>query len=76
LPELRIDLEIVERINLVKDHCRVGIFRPIQEACIAALTRGRTPRASSVTERPPGLLRRSGALVGGALACELGLSRE
>jgi L-glutamine---4-(methylsulfanyl)-2-oxobutanoate aminotransferase len=30
--------EIVERINLLNDHCRVGIFRPIQAACIAALT--------------------------------------
>jgi aminotransferase len=30
--------EIVERINLLNDHCRVGIFRPILEACIAALT--------------------------------------
>jgi aminotransferase len=30
--------EIVERINLLNGHCRVGIFRPIQEACIAALT--------------------------------------
>ncbi len=30
--------EIVERINLLNDHCRVGIFRPIEEACIAALT--------------------------------------
>jgi aminotransferase len=30
--------EVVERINLLNDHCRVGIFRPIQEACIAALT--------------------------------------
>jgi aminotransferase len=30
--------EIVERMNLLNDHCRVGIFRPIQEACIAALT--------------------------------------
>jgi L-glutamine---4-(methylsulfanyl)-2-oxobutanoate aminotransferase len=30
--------EIVERVNLLNDHCRVGIFRPIQEACIAALT--------------------------------------
>jgi aminotransferase len=30
--------EIVERINLLNDHCRVGIFRPIQDACIAALT--------------------------------------
>jgi L-glutamine---4-(methylsulfanyl)-2-oxobutanoate aminotransferase len=30
--------EIVERINLLNDHSRVGIFRPIQEAGIAALT--------------------------------------
>jgi L-glutamine---4-(methylsulfanyl)-2-oxobutanoate aminotransferase len=30
--------EIVERMNLLNDHCRVGIFRPVQEACIAALT--------------------------------------
>src|SRR4051812_24714344 len=30
--------EIVERINLLNDHCRVGIFRPVQEAAIAALT--------------------------------------
>jgi aminotransferase len=30
--------EIVERVNLLNDHCRVGIFRPVQEACIAALT--------------------------------------
>jgi aminotransferase len=30
--------EIVERMNLLNDHCRVGIFWPIQEACIAALT--------------------------------------
>jgi aminotransferase len=30
--------EIVERINLLNDHCRVGVFRPIQEAGIAALT--------------------------------------
>jgi aminotransferase len=30
--------EIVERINILNDHCRVGIFRPIQEAGIAALT--------------------------------------
>jgi L-glutamine---4-(methylsulfanyl)-2-oxobutanoate aminotransferase len=29
--------EIVERINLLSDHARVGIFRPIQEAGIAAL---------------------------------------
>src|SRR5437667_321577 len=30
--------ELVERINLLSDHARVGIFRPIQEAGIAALT--------------------------------------
>jgi aminotransferase len=30
--------EIVERINLLNDHARVGIYRPLQEAAIAALT--------------------------------------
>jgi L-glutamine---4-(methylsulfanyl)-2-oxobutanoate aminotransferase len=30
--------EIVERINLLNDHCRGGIFRPVQEAAIAALS--------------------------------------
>jgi aminotransferase len=30
--------EIVERINLLNDHARVGIFVPLQEAAIAALT--------------------------------------
>jgi aminotransferase len=39
--------EIVERINLLNDHCRVGVFRPVQEAAIAALT---GPQ-DSVTER-------------------------
>jgi L-glutamine---4-(methylsulfanyl)-2-oxobutanoate aminotransferase len=29
--------ELVERINLLNDHCRVGIFTPLQEAAIAAL---------------------------------------
>ncbi len=29
--------EIVERINLLNDHARVGIFAPLQEATIAAL---------------------------------------
>jgi aminotransferase len=29
--------EIVERINLLSDHTRVGIFAPLQEAAIAAL---------------------------------------
>jgi L-glutamine---4-(methylsulfanyl)-2-oxobutanoate aminotransferase len=30
--------EIVERVNLMADHARVGVFRPVQEAGIAALT--------------------------------------
>jgi L-glutamine---4-(methylsulfanyl)-2-oxobutanoate aminotransferase len=30
--------EIVERMNLLNDHCRVGIFRPVQEAAMAALS--------------------------------------
>ena len=30
--------EIVERLNLLQDHARAGVFRPIQEAGIAALT--------------------------------------
>jgi aminotransferase len=30
--------EVVGRINLLNDHCRVGVFRPVQEAAIAALT--------------------------------------
>src|SRR5437764_12610641 len=46
--------EIVERINLLNDHCRVGIFRPIQEACIAALTGSQ----DSVAERPDTYQRR------------------
>ena len=29
--------ELVERVNLLGDHTRVGIFRPLQEAAIAAL---------------------------------------
>ena len=29
--------EVVERINLLGDHSRVGIFRPLQEAAVAAL---------------------------------------
>jgi L-glutamine---4-(methylsulfanyl)-2-oxobutanoate aminotransferase len=39
--------EIVERVNLLQDHARAGIFLPIQEAGIAALT---GPQ-DSVTER-------------------------
>jgi aminotransferase len=30
--------EVVERINLLNDHSRVGIFAPLQAAAIAALT--------------------------------------
>jgi aminotransferase len=30
--------EIVERVNVMNDHTRVGIFSPVAEACIAALT--------------------------------------
>jgi aminotransferase len=30
--------EIVERVNVLQDHARAGVFRPIQEAGIAALT--------------------------------------
>jgi aminotransferase len=32
------DAEIVERINLLNDHARAGIFLPMQRAAIAALT--------------------------------------
>jgi aminotransferase len=39
--------EIVERLDLLQDHVRVGIFAPVQEAGIAALT---GPQ-DSVTER-------------------------
>ena len=30
--------EIVERVNLLQDHVRAGVFRPVQEAAVAALT--------------------------------------
>ena len=30
--------ELVERVNLYQDHVRAGVFRPIQEAAVAALT--------------------------------------
>src|SRR2546429_3658575 len=60
--------EIVERINLLNDHCRVGIFRPIQEACIAALT---GPH-DSVAERRDTYQRRRDRVqeVLGPLTCE------
>jgi L-glutamine---4-(methylsulfanyl)-2-oxobutanoate aminotransferase len=60
--------EIVERVNLLNDHCRVGIFRPIQEACIAALT---GPQ-DSVAERRDTYQRRRDRVreVLGPLSCE------
>ena len=60
--------EIVERVNLLNDHCRVGIFRPIQEACIAALT---GPQ-DSVAERRDTYQRRRDrvAEVLGPITCE------
>jgi L-glutamine---4-(methylsulfanyl)-2-oxobutanoate aminotransferase len=30
--------ELVERVNLLQDHVRAGVFRPVQEAGVAALT--------------------------------------
>src|SRR5437868_11635565 len=60
--------EIVERINLLNDHCRVGIFRPIQEACIAALT---GPQ-DSVAERRDTYQRRRDIVIDalGPVTCE------
>jgi L-glutamine---4-(methylsulfanyl)-2-oxobutanoate aminotransferase len=64
--------EIVERINLLNDHCRVGILRPIQEACIAALT---GPQ-DSVAERRDTYQRRRDRVIEvleprlGPIACE------
>ena len=60
--------EIVERINLLNDHCRVGIFRPIQEACIAALT---GPQDSVAERRDTYQRRRDRVLeVFGPMTCE------
>jgi len=60
--------EIVERIDLLNDHCRVGIFRPVQEACIAALT---GPQ-DSVAERRDTYQRRRGVVLDalGPTVCE------
>jgi L-glutamine---4-(methylsulfanyl)-2-oxobutanoate aminotransferase len=60
--------EIVERVNLLNDHCRVGIFQPIQEACIAALA---GPQ-DSVSERRDTYQRRRDRLFEalGPLTCE------
>ena len=41
------NVEIVERVNLLQDHVRAGVFRPVQEAGVAAL---RGPQ-DSVEER-------------------------
>jgi aminotransferase len=46
--------EIVERINLLNDHSRVGVFEPLQHAAISALT---GPQ-DSVEERVAGYERR------------------
>jgi len=60
--------EIVERINLLNDHTRVGIFRPIQEACIAALT---GPQDSVAERRDTYQRRRDRVLeVLGPMTCE------
>ena len=60
--------EIVERINLLNDHCRVGIFRPIQEASIAALT---GPQDSVAERRDTYQRRRDRVLdVLGPIPCE------
>jgi aminotransferase len=50
--------EIVERINMLNDHCRVGIFRPMQEAAIAALEGSQ----DSVAERVAAYERRRNVL--------------
>ena len=61
--------EIVERMNLLGDHSRVGIFAPLQEAAIAALE---GPQ-DSVEERRATYERRRdrvAALLGAPLVCE------
>jgi aminotransferase len=50
--------EIVERINMLNDHARVGIFAPLQEATIAALE----GQQESVAERVATYERRRDAL--------------
>jgi aminotransferase len=60
--------EVVARINLLQDHVRAGVFRPVQEAGIAAL---RGPQ-DSVAERVARYeARRDGLLeVVGSVRCE------
>lgn len=61
--------EIVERINLFSDHTRVGIFAPLQEAAVAALT---GPQ-DSIAERVAAYQRRRDILLDalpGPVVCE------
>jgi aminotransferase len=61
--------EIVERINLLNDHERVGIFEPMQRAAIAALEGSQ----ESVAERVASYQRRRDALakaLPGPVVCE------
>ncbi|HVV59473.1 MAG TPA: aminotransferase class I/II-fold pyridoxal phosphate-dependent enzyme [Gaiellaceae bacterium] len=61
--------EIVERINQLSDHTRVGIFAPLQEAAVAALT---GPQ-DSVAERVAAYRRRRDVLLEalpGPVVCE------
>src|SRR6185437_4240764 len=61
--------EVVERVNLFSDHTRVGIFAPLQDAAVAALT---GPQ-DSVTERVAAYQRRRDALLEalpGPVVCE------
>ena len=51
--------ELVERLDLLQDHIRVGIFRPVQEAGIAALTGSQ----ASVVERVAHYERRRDAVL-------------
>jgi L-glutamine---4-(methylsulfanyl)-2-oxobutanoate aminotransferase len=61
--------EIVERINLISDHSRVGIFAPLQAAAMAALT---GPQGSVEERRLRYELRRNRVLdaLAGTLASE------
>ena len=61
--------EVVERVNLFSDHTRVGIFAPLQDAAVAALT---GPQ-DSVMERVAAYQRRRDALLEalpGPVVCE------
>ncbi len=61
--------EVVERVNLFSDHTRVGIFAPLQDAAVAALTGSQ----DSVAERVATYQRRRDALLEalpGPVVCE------